>query len=73
MEKKAEMEFTKPENPEQRIADPWIKKMQEISRQKREKWVPYKRNENEKLALDNVEETTRANKLTNDESITVRT
>ncbi|KAM0733280.1 hypothetical protein ACS0PU_012829 [Formica fusca] len=69
-EKKAGIEFTKPENPEQRIADPWIKKMQEISRQKREKWVPYKRNENEKLALDIVEETTRANKLTNDESIT---
>ncbi|XP_025263581.1 uncharacterized protein LOC112637651 [Camponotus floridanus] len=64
------MEFTKPEDPEQRIADPWIKKMQEISRQKREKWVPYKRNENEKLTLDNVEETTRANKLRDDESIT---
>ncbi|KAL6449117.1 hypothetical protein ACFW04_000666 [Cataglyphis niger] len=64
------MEFTKPENPEQRIADPWIKKMQEISRRKREKWVSYKRNENEKLALDNVEETTGANKLTDDESIT---
>ncbi|XP_070162345.1 uncharacterized protein [Polyergus mexicanus] len=71
MEKKAGMKFTKSENPEHRIADPWIKKMQEISRrQKREKWVPYKRNENEKLALDNVEETTRANKITNDESIT---
>ncbi|XP_072745284.1 uncharacterized protein [Anoplolepis gracilipes] len=72
-EEKAGMKFTKPEDLEQRIADPWIKKMQEISRQKREKWVPYKRNENEKLALDNVEETTRANKLTNDESITIPT
>lgn len=67
------MKFTKPEDPEQRVADPWIKKMQEISRQEREKWAAYKRNENGKLALDNVEESTKASKLTNDESITVRT
>ncbi|XP_067205641.1 cylicin-1-like [Linepithema humile] len=72
-EKKVGMEFTKPEDPEQRVADPWIKKMQEISRQEREKWAAYKRNENGKLALDNVEETTKASKLTNDESITILT
>ncbi|KYN12647.1 hypothetical protein ALC57_15375 [Trachymyrmex cornetzi] len=61
------MEFTKPEDPEQRTADPWIKKMQEISRQEREKWATYRRNV--KLTLDDVEETTKAGKLTNDESI----
>lgn len=63
------MEFTKPQ--EQRMADPWIKKMQEISRQEREKWAAYRRNV--KLTLDNVEETTKAGKLTNDESIAVST
>lgn len=71
--KKAGMEFTKPEDPEQRAADPWIKKMQEIRRQEGEKWAGYKRNENGELALDNVEETARASELTNDESITVKT
>lgn len=65
------MEFTKPVDSEQRMADPWIKKMQEISRQEREKWAAYRRNV--KLTLDNVEETTKAGKLTNNESITVRT
>lgn len=64
------MEFTKLEDPEQRTEDPWIKKMQEISRQEREKWAAYRRNV--KLTLDNVEETTKAGKLTNDESIPVR-
>lgn len=53
------------------MADPWIKKMQEISRQEREKWAAYRRNV--KLTLDNVEETTKAGKLTNDESIAVST
>lgn len=68
------MEFTKSKDPEQRTADPRIKKMQEISRQEREKWtVAYKRNESEKHALDTVEETTKAGELANDESITVRT
>jgi len=65
------MEFTKPEDPEQRMADPWIKKVQKISRQEREKWATYRRNV--KLTLDNVEETTKAGKLTNNESILVRT
>ncbi|XP_039312669.1 uncharacterized protein LOC120359398 [Solenopsis invicta] len=65
------MEFTKPEDPEQGTADPRIKKTQEISRQEREKWAAYRRNV--KLTLDNVEETTKAGKLTNDESITVKT
>ncbi|XP_028049986.2 uncharacterized protein LOC114255461 [Monomorium pharaonis] len=68
-EKNLGMEFTKPEDPEQRMADSWIKKMQEISRQEREKWAAHRRNM--KLTLDNVEETTKAGKLTNDESITV--
>lgn len=72
-EKKAGMEFTKPEDPEQRTADPRIKKMQEIRRQEREKWAGHKRNENGELALDNVEETTKASELTSDESITVKT
>lgn len=53
------------------MVDPWIKKMQEISRQEREKWAAYRRNV--KLTLDNVEETTKAGKLTNDESIAVST
>jgi len=70
IEKNLRMEFTKPD-PEQRMVDPWIKKMQEISRQEREKWAAYRRNV--KLTLDNVEETTKTGKLTNDESITVRT
>ncbi|XP_071563337.1 uncharacterized protein [Temnothorax nylanderi] len=63
------MEFTKPEDSEQRMANPWVKKMQEISRQEREKWAAYRRNV--KLTLDNVEETTKAGKLTNDKSITL--
>lgn len=63
------MEFTKPEDPGQRMADPWIKKMQEISRQEREKWVAYKRNESGKL--DSVEETTKTNRLANNELINV--
>ncbi|XP_018356750.1 PREDICTED: LOW QUALITY PROTEIN: uncharacterized protein LOC108757010 [Trachymyrmex septentrionalis] len=67
--KNLRMEFTKPEDPEQRTADPWIKKMQEISRQEREKWAAYRRNV--KLTLDNVEETTKAGKLTNNESISL--
>ncbi|KYN43367.1 hypothetical protein ALC56_02093, partial [Trachymyrmex septentrionalis] len=67
--KNLRMEFTKPEDPEQRTADPWIKKMQEISRQEREKWAAYRRNV--KLTLDNVEETTKAGKLTNNESISI--
>lgn len=65
------MKFTKPEDPEQRMADPWIKKMQEISGQAREKWAAPRRNV--KFTFDNTEETTKAGKLTNDESITVKT
>ncbi|KAL0104412.1 hypothetical protein PUN28_017263 [Cardiocondyla obscurior] len=61
-------EFTKPEDSERRMADPRIKKMQEISRQEREKWAARKRSV--KLTPDNVEETTKAGKLTNNESIT---
>ncbi|XP_032680379.1 uncharacterized protein LOC116848415 [Odontomachus brunneus] len=70
-EKKAGMEFTKPEDPEQSVADPRIKKMQEIRRQEREKWAGHKRNENGELVLDNVEETTKASELRSDESITM--
>lgn len=69
-EENAEAEFTKPADPEQRMANPRAKKMQKISRQGREKWAEYKRNRSGKLAL---EETTKASKLENDESITVRT
>jgi len=43
--------------------DPWIKKMQEISRQGREKWPTYGRNgKRERLAL---EESAEANELIN--------
>ncbi|XP_020287042.1 myb-like protein X [Pseudomyrmex gracilis] len=68
MEKNAETEFTKSEDPERRMANPRVKKMQKISRQGEEKWAEHKRNGNGKLAL---EETTKASKLANDESITL--
>lgn len=51
---KAEVEFTESEDPEQRAADPWIKKIQEITRQEREKWAVYKRNESVRPTLDSV-------------------
>ncbi|EZA53382.1 hypothetical protein DMN91_004964 [Ooceraea biroi] len=69
--KKTRMEFTKLEDWGQRMADPWIKKMQEISRQEREKWAAYKRKESGKLALDSVEETTKTNRLANNELISI--
>lgn len=71
---KAAAEFARAEDPEQRAADPRIRKMQEISRQKGEKWASYKRNgSGGKLAHDDVAGTARADELTNVGSIAVRT